>query len=74
MKDLERTEDFTKEDESFTTEDYLNNLNRLFDCISKLDYLFNYDYMNIEEYTKIKNRILDEIVELRNYAKEILKG
>ena len=58
----------------FTKEDYLQNLDRLLNLIGDLDKLYNYDFISLEEYFKIKNRILDEIIVLRNYEQEQLEG
>ena len=58
----------------FTKEDYLQNLDRLLNLIGDLDKLYNYDFISLEEYFKIKNRILDEIIALRNYEQEQLEG
>ena len=42
-----------------------------FDYISMLDTLLNKEFMNIEEYTKIKNRILDRMIEANNQFEDI---
>ena len=61
-------------EKDFTKEDYLQNLDKLFGFISDIDRLYNNDFLNLEEYWKIKNRILDEMIALRNFEKEVLEG
>ena len=61
-------------EKDFTKEDYLQNLDKLFGFISDIDRLYNSDFLNLEEYWKIQNRILDEMITLRNFEKEVLEG
>lgn len=42
-----------------------------FNYISMLDTLLNKEFMNIEEYTKIKNRVLDKMIEARKEFNDI---
>lgn len=58
----------------FTNEDYLSNLDRLFEAITNLDSLYNQDFVTINQYCEIKNRIIDEICYLREYEKKVLEG
>lgn len=58
----------------FTNEDYLSNLDKLFEAIQNLDSLYNQDFVTITQYCEIKNRIIDEICYLRQYEKKVLEG
>lgn len=57
-------------EKDFTKENYLQEVDKLLSFISELDDLFNNDFISLEDYFKVKNRILDEIICLRNFEKE----
>ena len=57
-----------------TKEEYLQNLEHLFEVNSALDLIYNYDCITISDYYKIKNRIIDEIICLKEYAVKHLEG
>ena len=46
---------------------------QILDKISMLDALYNNEFVTIEEYWKIKNRILDRLIEVKEYYKQIQK-
>lgn len=41
--------------------------------IGMLDNLYNNDFVTLEEYWKIKNRMIDRLITVRDYYKEIIK-
>lgn len=48
-------------------EEYEENIDKLFHQIGILDELFTNDFVEIADYWKIKNRILDEMIDLWRY-------
>lgn len=48
-------------------EEYEENIDKLFHQIAILDELFTNDFVEIADYWKIKNRILDEMIDLWRY-------
>lgn len=48
-------------------EEYEENIDKLFHHIGILDELFTNDFVEITDYWKIKNRILDEMIDLWRY-------
>ncbi len=42
--------------------------------IGMLDNLYNNDFVTLEEYWNIKNRMIDRLITVRDYYKEIIKN
>lgn len=54
-------------EKEISKEEYEANIDKLFHQIAILDELFNNDFVEIADYWKIKNRILDEMIDLWRY-------